>query len=79
MSIMTIEATASAGQTEGCAVNIGPTQRKMREIFGVVALAMGAGLTLALIAWEVAWPWRAATFFPFYAGAVGLLQARKKT
>lgn len=77
MATVTIEATAH--QTDVCAVNIGPKQRRMREIFGYVSLAIGVGLAAALVAWDIGWPWRAATFLPFYAGLIGLLQARKKT
>jgi len=77
MATVTIEATAH--QADVCAVNIGPKQRRMREIFGSVTLALSVGLTVALSAWDVSWPWRLATFLPFYVGVIGLLQARKKT
>jgi len=50
--------------------------------FGVVLLVTGAGLAASaalLIGIEAHRLWRRLLFLPFWAGAVGVLQAREKT
>ncbi len=47
--------------------------------FGAVLLAAGAGLAVLLTCFEMHCLWRLVLFLPFWAGAVGVLQAREKT
>ena len=47
--------------------------------FGVVLLVTGAGLAALLVGIDAHRLWRLLLFLPFWAGAVGLLQAREKT
>ena len=46
---------------------------------GLAALAAGAGLAFALVAWDAPRWSRAAVFFPVWIAALGLLQARERT
>lgn len=69
----------SAQATEVCSINIGPKQRRMRHVFGIVGVAIGGLIAAALVTYGVARPWRALLFVPFFAGALGILQARGKT
>ena len=59
--------------------NIGPGERRKRFVFGVVGLGVGAVIALLLILINAPLPWRALLFFPFFVGALGVLQAREKT
>jgi len=47
--------------------------------FGAVLLVAGAGLAALLVGIQADRPWRLLLFLPFWAGAVGVLQAREKT
>ncbi|MEM6993906.1 MAG: hypothetical protein AAF721_25560 [Myxococcota bacterium] len=70
----------AVSDAEVCAVNIGPKQRRVRAISGVVGLAIAAGLAVFLARADVGAAWRAAAIFvPVYGGLLGLLQARAKT
>jgi len=61
------------------AVNIGPRGQRRRLGLGVLMLAVGAGLVAGLIALG-AWPgWLLLAFPLFFAGALGILQAREGT
>lgn len=62
-----------------CIANIGPRERKKRMRFGLVLLVAGAGGAAVLIGVDANRLWRLALFLPFWAGAVGVLQAREKT
>lgn len=62
-----------------CIANIGPRERRRRMRFGVVLLVTGAGLAALLVGIDAHRLWRLLLFLPFWAGAVGLLQAREKT
>jgi len=62
-----------------CIVNIGPRERRRRMRFGAVLLVAGAGLAALLVGIQADRPWRLLLFLPFWAGAVGVLQAREKT
>ena len=60
-------------------VNIGPRQRRLRRILGVLGLAAGAAWVLAM--WMLEYPpyTRLAGFVLFQGGFTGILQARAKT
>jgi hypothetical protein len=62
-----------------CIANIGPRERRKRMRFGVVLLVAGAGLAALLVGLQADRLWRLLLFLPFWAGAVGVLQAREKT
>ncbi len=47
--------------------------------FGVVLLVAGACLAALLVGLQADRLWRLLLFLPFWAGAVGVLQAREKT
>ena len=61
------------------AINIGPDERRKRRLMGVAALAAGAALAFALVAFGAPWWSRAVVFFPVWIAALGLLQAREQT
>lgn len=65
--------------TTACIVNIGSRERQRRMRFGVVLLVAGAALTAILVGLDVTRAWRIASFLPFWAGALGIMQAREKT
>ncbi|HEV8323908.1 MAG TPA: hypothetical protein VG389_19985 [Myxococcota bacterium] len=69
---------AAAGG-EVCLVNIGPRGRRRRMTFGVVGLAAGVALGVALVVLHVHAPWRLAALLPLWIGAYGVFQARAKT
>lgn len=70
----------SASETAAvCIANIGPRERRRRMRFGVLLLVVGAGLAALLVGIDAHRFWRLALFLPFWAGAVGVLQAREKT
>jgi hypothetical protein len=46
-----------------------------RATFGVVSLALGVGIALALVVGDVARPWRLALLPLFWGGALGVMQA----
>lgn len=62
-----------------CIVNIGPRERRKRMRFGAVVLIAGAGLAALLVGLQADRLWRLLLFLPFWAGALGILQAREKT
>ncbi len=62
-----------------CVENIGPRERRRRAGFGLIALAIGAGLAAALVLSGLERWWRLAVFFPFAGAAAGFLQARART
>lgn len=68
--------TETAG---ACVANIGARLRRRRMRFGVALLMAGAGFVVLLTGIEVHRLWRLALFLPFWAGAVGVFQARGKT
>lgn len=65
--------------TTACIVNIGSRERRRRMRFGVVSLVVGAALTAILVSIDASRAWRIASFLPFWAGALGVMQAREKT
>jgi len=62
-----------------CVANIGTRGRRQRMTFGVVGLVLGVLGAAALVAMDVARPWRLALFLPFVAGGIGIFQARAET
>ena len=62
-----------------CIPNIGPRERRKRFVLGVVLLAIGTVAAVSLIATSVHAAWRLGLFLLFWAGAVGIFQAREKT
>jgi hypothetical protein len=62
-----------------CFVNIGPRERKKRMTFGVLLLGAAlVGSALALTV-DLSRPYRLLLLLPFWAGALGVFQARAKT
>lgn len=68
-----------ASETEACIAKIGSRERRRRMRFGVVLLSAGVGLAALLVGLQADRLWRLLLFLPFWAGAVGVLQAREKT
>ncbi len=69
----------SSAASEECIPNIGPEERKKRITIGTATMAIGAALSVYLVAAESTRPWRLLVLLPFWVGAVGLFQARAKT
>jgi hypothetical protein len=61
------------------AANIGPKGRRRRVVTGAVALAAGIAALVVLLLGDVGRGWRMALVVPFWAGALGVLQARGHT
>ncbi len=59
--------------------NLSPRGRQRRLALGVAGLGAGALLLVLLVAADAPRAWRLATVLPFWAGALGLLQARAAT
>jgi fatty acid desaturase len=59
--------------------NIGPRERRRRLLTGVVMLAAGVALIGALAALGVGRGWRLLAALPFWAGMLGLFQAKEET
>jgi len=58
--------------------NIGPRGRRRRGLFGLVLLAAGLSVVVLDLAAASGW-WLVAVFALFWAGALGVLQARGHT
>ncbi len=61
------------------AINIGPRERWRRLTTGVLMLAVGTGITAALILTGLDRWWRIGLFVPFWMGALGVFQTRDQT
>ena len=59
--------------------NIGPRGRRRRVLIGAAALVAGVVSLVALLLIDIDRGWRAILFVPFWAGALGVLQARGHT
>jgi len=59
--------------------NIGSGGRRKRLMFGIVALGVGAVIAALLVAVGAPRIWRLPLILVFYAGALGIFQARDKT
>jgi hypothetical protein len=59
--------------------NIGPKGRRQRFVTGATAIGVGVVALLALLLIGVDRGWRVALLVPFWAGALGLLQAHGHT
>jgi hypothetical protein len=64
-----------SGVRDECVPNIGRRGRVQRAGFGVIALLLGIAIAAALVASDVARPWRLAVLPLFWGGALGVLQA----
>lgn len=71
--------SSTSEEPTACIANIGPRGRLRRMRLGVAMLALGAGLVAALVASDAHRAWRLLGFVPFWAGALGVMQAREKT
>jgi hypothetical protein len=60
-------------------VNIGPKEIRKRLLLGAVMVAAGVVLAAIFSDAGVSRGWYSALFLPFWAGALALFQARKKT
>ena len=63
----------------GRVANIGPRGRRRRVLLGAAALAVGVAILALLLMLGVDRGWRALLVVPFWAGALGILQARAHT
>jgi hypothetical protein len=61
------------------AVNIGARESQKRLAAGVTMLVVGIGAAVAFSFIDVNRAWRLGVFVPFWMGALGLLQAQRKT
>lgn len=61
------------------AANIGPKGCRRRVVTGAVALAAGIAALVVLLVSGVDRGWRVALVVPFWAGALGIFQARGHT
>ena len=59
--------------------NIGPKGRRQRSVMGATAIGVVVVALLALLLLGVDRGWRVALFVPFWAGALGILQAHGHT
>lgn len=59
--------------------NIGPRGRRRRVLIGAAALATGVVILVGMLLIDIDRGWRALLFVPFWAGALGVLQARGHT
>ncbi len=64
---------------DACIANISPLERKKRMQFGVIQLAIGVLVLIALIIFGADRLWRLPLLLIFWAAAVGYFQARDKT
>lgn len=62
-----------------CVANIGPRERRKRRTFGLILLVTGGFVAALLVGLQADRLWRLLLFLPFWAGALGVLQAREKT
>jgi hypothetical protein len=59
--------------------NIGPKEARKRLLMGVAMLAVGIVLAAIFTHAGVSSGWYSVLFLPFWMGALGISQARKKT
>ena len=60
-------------------MNLGPKETRKRLVMGVVMLAAGVGIAVALsVGGSDRWR-RLVVFFPFWMAGLGLYQAKEKT
>jgi hypothetical protein len=62
-----------------CLINIGSRESRKRLILGATMVVAGIALGALLVLNSSARPARMILFLPFWAGALGLFQARRKT
>jgi len=59
--------------------NIGTGERRKRLVFGIMAFGAGIVIAVLLVVARAPLVWRLPLFLVFYAGALGVFQARDKT
>src|SRR4029077_11510548 len=59
--------------------NIGTAERRKRLVFGNVAVGVGEAVAVLLVVARAPLVWRLPLILVFYAGALGVFQARDKT
>jgi hypothetical protein len=59
--------------------NIGTAERRKRLVFGIVTFGAGVVIAVLLVVARAHLVWRLPLFLVFYAGALGVFQARDKT
>ena len=59
--------------------NIGTGERRKRLVFGIVAFGAGVVIAVLLVVVRAPLVWRLPLLIVFYAGALGVFQARDKT
>ncbi|HEX9382045.1 MAG TPA: hypothetical protein VF908_01480 [Gemmatimonadaceae bacterium] len=59
--------------------NIGTGERRKRLVFGIMAFGVGIVIAVLLVAARAPLVWRLPLSLVFYAGALGVFQARDKT
>ena len=73
-----IDASESAPQVQVCE-NIGPAERRKRNLVGVVGTVIAVLLTAGLLETHAFWPWRLLVGLPMFVAAMGFFQARAHT
>jgi hypothetical protein len=63
----------------GVCANIGPRERRLRNVAGVVGVAITLLVVSALLETHASRPWRLLLGVPVYLAAIGFLQARAQT
>lgn len=62
-----------------CIANIGPQQRRRRQVFGLRMFGAGGVLAVVLVLLRADVAWRLLLFLPFVMGASGYFQATDHT
>jgi hypothetical protein len=71
--------TAIEEPAAACTMNIGVNERRKRMRFGVVLLGVGVAIAAAVVFYQAGRLSRLAVLLPFWAGGLGVFQARAKT
>lgn len=69
----------SSALGEVCIPNIGPSQRRLRLLIGVVLLVAGTAVAVAATVADAPKALRLAAFLPLWLGSISVVQAREKT
>jgi hypothetical protein len=67
------------GSSSACILNIGPGERRKRLIGGLALLCTSVLIAIAMMTSGVDRGWRVLLFFPLWAAALGVFQARDGT
>ncbi len=71
--------TTAKAPAPACLANIGPRERRRRMRLGAAFLVVGVALAVVLAGVGAHRLWRLLLFLPFWAAAMGVLQAWEKT